>query len=455
MDRYDFGYSLEKGSTNEWAFNIIEDESLVLELGPAVGNLTYHLANDKKCIVDIVEIDEESGKKAEIFAREALLGEDYGNLNKTLWFELLKGRKYDRVVVLDVLEHLEKPKEVLNCLKELLKDEGQIILSIPNIAHNAIILELLKNQFPYSKLGLLDSTHIHFFSYYSILDMIREVDLHISTIDAIKKVISDTEFICSYTEVPLEIAYYLRTRKFGDVYQYLMVLGKRKREINDCLQNGILDVSLYKIEVLMQGKKNDLISVYGNLNNINLNINMEDYPNANTFVFVPTKLTCLINNLYVYMVNEKGERKELQLDYTTGIQLDQHTFIVSDGRHEISYVLKKDAKAVQISASGVIINDKVYQNYVMIERQKLQSNEKMEELSQQIVNEKQINEELSQQILSEKQINEELSQQIANEKQMNDEKIKELDTIIDINTKELEQIKNTLLYRIFKKLNLI
>lgn len=66
------------------------------------------------------------------------------------------------------MEHLHDPAEVLRRVKILLSDEGVILLSVPNIAHNAILLELMQNEFPYKKVGLLDDTHIHFFTYYSL-----------------------------------------------------------------------------------------------------------------------------------------------------------------------------------------------------------------------------------------------------------------------------------------------
>ena len=59
MSKYDFGYDIEAGSTMEWAFSIIKNNSEILELGPAIGTLTKHLKEEKNCSIDIVEIDEE------------------------------------------------------------------------------------------------------------------------------------------------------------------------------------------------------------------------------------------------------------------------------------------------------------------------------------------------------------------------------------------------------------
>lgn len=156
MSKYDFGYFLEAGSTNEWAFNNIDSGKNVLEIGPAIGNLTYHLKTEKNCAVDIVEIDEDAGKKASEFSRTALLGLELGNLNSDLWFNALKNNRYDYIVSLDVLEHLNDPESTLKRLKSLLKDDGHILLSVPNIAHNSVMVGLLQNRFEYTDIGLLD-----------------------------------------------------------------------------------------------------------------------------------------------------------------------------------------------------------------------------------------------------------------------------------------------------------
>ena len=64
-----------------------------------------------------------------------------GNLNTDTWYHNLQPEKYDYVISLDVLEHLENPEHVLQNLKKLLKESGKILLSVPNLAHNAVILE--------------------------------------------------------------------------------------------------------------------------------------------------------------------------------------------------------------------------------------------------------------------------------------------------------------------------
>jgi 2-polyprenyl-3-methyl-5-hydroxy-6-metoxy-1,4-benzoquinol methylase len=76
----------------------------------------------------------------------------------------LKGRRFTRALLLDVLEHLKKPETILDECHEILTSDGQLIISLPNIANIAVRLSLLFGQFNYTERGLLDKTHLRFFT---------------------------------------------------------------------------------------------------------------------------------------------------------------------------------------------------------------------------------------------------------------------------------------------------
>ena len=151
MSKYDYGYTLLPNTTTAWAFSKIQENSKVLELGPAIGNLAKHLKEEKGCSIDIIEIDEESGKRAAQFARRSLIGIEEGNLEGDLWYTKLSDERYDYIVILDVLEHLKNPKQLLKKVSSLLKEEGKLLVSMPNIAHNSVLINLLNNKFKYEK----------------------------------------------------------------------------------------------------------------------------------------------------------------------------------------------------------------------------------------------------------------------------------------------------------------
>lgn len=77
----------------------------------------------------------------------------------------LSNDSFDVVLCLDVLEHLEDPWLVLKDIHRVLKLGGSLICSLPNVRHKSVILPLIfKNEWKYEKSGIMDSTHLRFFT---------------------------------------------------------------------------------------------------------------------------------------------------------------------------------------------------------------------------------------------------------------------------------------------------
>jgi 2-polyprenyl-3-methyl-5-hydroxy-6-metoxy-1,4-benzoquinol methylase len=83
--------------------------------------------------------------------------------------------EFDYIVFADVLEHLRDPAAVLRRCIPALKDSGKIIISVPNIANWVIRLSLLFGKFDYMDKGILDRTHMRFFTLRSLKAMMSEV----------------------------------------------------------------------------------------------------------------------------------------------------------------------------------------------------------------------------------------------------------------------------------------
>ena len=76
----------------------------------------------------------------------------------------LKGKRFDRVLLLDVLEHLRHPEQILQQCHEVVKWDGNLIVSVPNVANITVRLMLLAGEFNYTERGILDKTHLWFFT---------------------------------------------------------------------------------------------------------------------------------------------------------------------------------------------------------------------------------------------------------------------------------------------------
>jgi 2-polyprenyl-3-methyl-5-hydroxy-6-metoxy-1,4-benzoquinol methylase len=76
----------------------------------------------------------------------------------------LSGRTFDTMLFADVLEHVTDPVGVLRRLLPYLDDDGHILVSLPNVAAWPVRLDLMRGRFEYTKSGILDDSHLRFFT---------------------------------------------------------------------------------------------------------------------------------------------------------------------------------------------------------------------------------------------------------------------------------------------------
>ena len=80
---------------------------------------------------------------------------------------------FDVILFGDVLEHTRRPEAVLREAQSLLKQQGRVIVSVPNVANLRVRLGLLRGRFEYEESGILDRTHMRFFTQDSARELIR------------------------------------------------------------------------------------------------------------------------------------------------------------------------------------------------------------------------------------------------------------------------------------------
>jgi len=164
---------------NSWykVFQFIEPNSNVLDVGCSSGNFGEVLIKNKGCVVDGIELDKEDAVQAQTKLRNVY------NFNiETDSLENLKD-KYDYIYFGDVIEHLVNPVTALIKIKKLLKSGGKILFSIPNMAHASVRFMLLKGDFDYGETGLLDNTHLHYYTLREIERVFKNAGYNIDIID--------------------------------------------------------------------------------------------------------------------------------------------------------------------------------------------------------------------------------------------------------------------------------
>lgn len=145
----------------------VGENKRVLDVGCAGGYLARVLAA-QHCEVVGVDINAEAVEAARTYCSEAFVAD----IEAVPLRAVLGDRRFDVVVCGDVLEHLLNPARVLEETRNLLTDEGYLVASFPNVAHGAVRLSLLSGRFDYQDEGLLDDTHVRFFTLKSIDEML-------------------------------------------------------------------------------------------------------------------------------------------------------------------------------------------------------------------------------------------------------------------------------------------
>lgn len=353
MTKYDFGYDIVPNSVMEWAFNCISNRTVILELGPAIGTLTKHLKEDKECQIDIVEIDTKSGNQAEKYARTSCIGEIEGDLEKDEWKAIIGNeRQYDYIVILDVLEHLRNPECILKHVKNLLKEDGEILLSVPNIAHNSVLIDLFNNKFQYTKVGLLDDTHVRFFTYKSLDTMLDSVGLYAYLKEYKQLLVSENEITNSYNDIPEDMENCLRTREYADVYQFTYrVRGKNENEILRQNIPNSLPYTLYPLEIFAE----DILVDSFHIDPRNVNVTFVYKKMTEKIRIDPINKACVINDLrIVYLGDDFVE--EASIVNTNGIEFSRNQLIFLDNDPQVYILNKGGAVKININFQCTLIS---------------------------------------------------------------------------------------------------
>lgn len=159
-------------STHSTILRTVGERKRILDVGCYSGYLGVHDANRNEWYG--IDISKDALEKARNTYKDVRFY-DLNRLEKLPW-----DVRFDVIVFADVLEHVIFPEEVLSFfVKTYLKETGMVILSLPNIANWRIRLKLLFGLFDYTETGILDRTHLHFYTYKTAIRLISQADLRI------------------------------------------------------------------------------------------------------------------------------------------------------------------------------------------------------------------------------------------------------------------------------------
>jgi methionine biosynthesis protein MetW len=155
---------------------LVPDGSRVLDVGCSTGYLARPLTERGSVVVGI-ELDEGAAEAAREVCEEVLVGDV-----ETIELAFPDG-SFDVVLCGDVIEHLRDPRRFLERVRPLLRKDGRLVLSTPNVANWAIRLGLLAGRWRYTERGILDRTHTHLFTRRTLREALEDSGYRVVAFD--------------------------------------------------------------------------------------------------------------------------------------------------------------------------------------------------------------------------------------------------------------------------------
>lgn len=188
----------------------------VLEIGCACGATLIELKRRfPNASIYGIELDEGPANIASHFAKISNENIENSSLSYPKSF-------FDFIIFGDVLEHLREPDKVLETIQDYLTEDGMILASIPNVMHISVIKPLLSGFWTYENAGILDRTHVKFFTYHEILRLFQNSGYLVENVSATSVSISeeDINLITKLAEIGNVPETWFRS------YQYLVTAKK-------------------------------------------------------------------------------------------------------------------------------------------------------------------------------------------------------------------------------------
>lgn len=243
---YDYAIDPNGDTTANKVLRFVASNARVLELGTAAGVMSREL-HRRGCRVTGVEYVPEMASQAEQWCERMIVAD----LDTLDFGAELAGERFDVVVAADVLEHLRAPQRVLAALLPLMSEAGRLVISVPNVAYAGLVAGLLSGNFRYREKGLLDRTHLRFFTRRSLEWMLLENGWVPLQWDAYHVPVHASEFATDWLRLHGERARPLETQPDADVYQFVVVAAPAGERAT----TARLQAEIASLEAELQGEK--------------------------------------------------------------------------------------------------------------------------------------------------------------------------------------------------------
>ncbi len=184
MEAYQSGVGVKTGDMADEYYSKLRPEMAdllpkeartVIDIGCGAGRFAASLKSSEREVWG-VEINREEGQKALQLLDRVLIGDIRQVLTE------LPNQYFDAIYFNDVLEHMVDPYSLLQDIQAKLSENGVILVSLPNVRYIRNLFQLLvKKDWAYVDHGVLDRTHLRFFTLKSAQEVFKNAGLKVET----------------------------------------------------------------------------------------------------------------------------------------------------------------------------------------------------------------------------------------------------------------------------------
>jgi O-antigen biosynthesis protein len=239
--KYDIEVDLgAEGTSHRFMVELIGSNKAVLDVGCATGYLAKTL-NAFGNTVSGIEYEPAAAAVAAEHLKRVVVA-DLDNVDMSTAFD---GATFDVIVFGDVLEHLRDPLPPLRQARRMLRPGGYIVISIPNVAHGDVRMSLLAGRFRYTNVGLLDNTHLRFFTRDTLAELLSDAGFVALEVRTTRAPLFGTELRVRPEDVSPDVVRQLEQDPDSTVYQFVLTAAPddsttlEKRTAWQLQENGV------------------------------------------------------------------------------------------------------------------------------------------------------------------------------------------------------------------------
>src|SRR5664280_1435712 len=206
-----------ENNSHSRVLRMVGSNKRVLEAGCSSGHVS-EVMQAHGCSIVGIEIDPLAARSVEQWLERVIVG-DFEDVTV---LPALDNEFFDVILFADVLEHLKDPLSTLRESIKHLSSHGTVVISVPNIAHADVKIALLKGLFPYAESGLLDQTHVHFFTKESLLALLRDAGLVATEFTRVTAPVFSTEIGVTSADVDEPVLAALVADRESETYQFVI-----------------------------------------------------------------------------------------------------------------------------------------------------------------------------------------------------------------------------------------